>query len=119
MLRNLSSQPSFRHYAKAAISTSARLTLQLVPPLARQPRQLQRKIDQLPRRRSRTMSCEDCAKPAAAEKGAFWAGEPTGKEVKLNGITVYLAQPASSAGKAVIMIPDVYGASCRTPPPCG
>ena len=57
------------------------------------------------------MSCEDCAKPAAAEKGTFWAGEPAGKEVKLNGMSVYLAQPAEPTGKAVIMIPDVYGAS--------
>ncbi len=56
------------------------------------------------------MACEDCAKPAAEERGNFWAGEPSGKEVKIHGMDTYVAEPASPTGKAVLLIPDVYGA---------
>ncbi len=62
---------------------------------------------------SAVMACEDCAKPAAEERGNFWAGEPSGKEVKMHGIDTYIAEAASSSGKAVLMIPDVYGAAPR------
>ena len=65
------------------------------------------------------MACEDCAKPAAEVRGDFWAGEPSGKEVKIHGMDAYIAEPASPTGKAVLLIPDVYGAAppCQTGPP--
>ncbi len=57
------------------------------------------------------MACEDCGKPAPEVRGSVWAGEPSGKEVKLHGMDTYVAEPASPTSKAVLMIPEVNGAA--------
>ncbi len=61
------------------------------------------------------MACEDCGKPAPEVRGSVWAGEPAGKEVKLHGMDVYVAESTSPTGQAVLMIPEVNGAAvlCR------
>ena len=109
MLRNLSlraTHPALRLYSAITHRQSPQC---FYPASAAQKRHLQ--CGRNFRSRSPIMACEDCAKPAAEERGNFWAGEPSGKEVKMHGIDTYIAEAASPTGKAVLMIPDVYGAA--------
>ena len=123
MLRNLSWPATHRalHVYKAIINShfpSAPLCIH--PANTAQRRHLQ--VDRSSRSRSAIMACEDCAKPAAEVRGYFWAGEPSGKEVKIHGMDTYIVEPASPTGKAVLLIPDIYGVasspsdSCRQQP---
>ena len=110
MLRKLATCP-----ASSQLNNATSIRVPLSAPLCSHPGRRnfsgQPKAAQKASSQSATMSCEDCAKPAEAVKGNFWAGEPSGKEVKLNGVDTYVAQPSSPTGKAVILIPDVFGAA--------
>lgn len=49
------------------------------------------------------MVCKECV-----DIGFTWDGEPTGKEVDLNGIKAYVAMPAKETHKAVILASGKY-----------
>lgn len=48
-----------------------------------------------------------CDKPCDA--GHIWDGDAGGRESTLGGLDAYLADPPSTANKAIVVVPDIYG----------
>lgn len=45
------------------------------------------------------------------QPGTFWDGDTKGKVAKLGGLEAYISEPSQNSGRAVVLLPDVFGES--------